>query len=140
VSTVFWDTNLFIYLIEDRGNLAAQVIALRERMLHRGDHLYRSCLTLGEVLVRPTESGDERLAGQYAHALSTSATLLPFGSEAALKYASIRRDRTIRPPDAIQLACAAQANIDLFITNDERLSKKVIPGIHFVTSLKNAPL
>jgi hypothetical protein len=63
--------------------------------------------------VKPTESGDERVSEQYARALSTAATLLPFGNEAALKYAVIRRDRTIRPPDAIQLACAAQAEIDL---------------------------
>jgi predicted nucleic acid-binding protein len=47
-------------------------------------------------------------------------------------------DRTIRPPDAIQLACAAQANVDLFITNDDRLSHKVVPGIQFVTSLDKA--
>ena len=140
MSTIFWDTNLFIYLIEDKGSLSAQVIALRERMLERGDRLFTSCFTLGEVLVRPTESGDERLAEQYAHAFSTAATLLPFGNDAARKYAAIRRDRTIRPPDAIQLACAAQASIDLFITNDERLSKKSVPGIHFVTSLKHAPL
>jgi predicted nucleic acid-binding protein len=50
------------------------------------------------------------------------------------------RGITIRPPDAIQLACAAEAGIDLFITNDDRLSKKAVRGIHFVTSLKNAPL
>jgi len=140
MSRIFWDTNLFIYLIEDKGSLAAQVVALRQRMLERGDHLFTSSLTLGEVLVRPTELGDEDLCAQYAQALSSGATLLPFGDDAARKYAVIRRDRTIRPPDAIQLACAAQAEIDLFITNDDRLSKKVVAGIHFVTSLKNAPL
>jgi predicted nucleic acid-binding protein len=140
MSRVFWDTNLFIYLIEDKGTLAAQVVALRQRMLERGDHLFTSSLTLGEVLVRPKELDDEHLAAQYDQALSSAATLLPFGDAAARKYAAIRRDRTIRPPDAIQLACAAQAEIDLFITNDDRLSKKVVSGIHFVTSLRNAPL
>jgi predicted nucleic acid-binding protein len=140
MSRVFWDTNLFIYLIEDKGSLATQVAALRQRMLERGDHLFTSSLTLGEVLVKPIEFGDEDLSAQYDQALSSGATVLPFGDAAARKYASIRRDRTIRPPDAIQLACAAQAEVDLFITNDDRLSKKVVPGIHFVTSLKNAPL
>jgi hypothetical protein len=48
VSTIFWDTNLFIYLFEDKGSLSARVIALREQMLERGDHLFTSFFTLGE--------------------------------------------------------------------------------------------
>jgi len=140
MSKVFWDTNLFIYLIEDKGTLSESVVVLRKRMLERGDHLFTSALTLGEILVKPIESGDEDLSNQYQKLLSSAATILPFGNEAAKKYAAIRRDRTIRPPDAIQLACAAQVEMDLFITNDERLSKKVVSGIHFVTSLENAPL
>lgn len=51
---------------------------------------------------------------------------------------SIRRDRAIAPPDAIQLACAGVAEADLFITNDHRLSRKVVPGIHFIQSLETA--
>ena len=140
MSRIFWDTNLFIYLIEDKGSLSELVAVLRQRMLERGDHLFTSSLTLGEVLVRPLESGNDELASQYYDALSTAAIVLPFGDAAAKRYAAIRRDRTIRPPDAIQLACASQIEVDLFITNDERLSKKVVPGIHFLVSLKHAPL
>ena len=140
MSRVFWDTNLFIYLIEDYGALSKRVVALRTRMIARGDHLFTSSLTLGEVLVHPLESGDEDLAEQYQKALSTAAVILPFDEQTAKKYAALRHDRSIRPPDAIQLACAAQAGTDLFITNDERISKKVVPGIQFITSLSNAPL
>ena len=46
----------------------------------------------------------------------------------------------VMPPDAIQLACAASVGIDLFITNDDRLSRKNIPGINFITSLARAPI
>ena len=63
---------------------------------------------------------------------------MPFDHFAARAYAAIRKDRGIRPPDAIQLACAVTARVDLFITNDERLSQKVISGIHFITSLDRA--
>lgn len=55
-----------------------------------------------------------------------------------MKYATIRHDRSIKAPDAIQLACAAQAGVDLFITNDDRLSRAVVPGIQFITSLERA--
>src|SRR5262245_21145869 len=138
MSRIFWDTNLFIYLIEDYGKLSERVTAIRERMLERGDQLFTSSLTLGEVLVKPFEAGREDLVEQYRNAISSGATILDFDSEAAIIYGRIRKDRTIRPPDAIQLACAAGAQVELFITNDDRLAKKVISGIHFVASLENA--
>ncbi|MGH9789131.1 MAG: type II toxin-antitoxin system VapC family toxin [Candidatus Acidiferrales bacterium] len=138
MSRVFWDTNLFIYLIEDYGELSARVIELRRRMLARKDQLYTSTLTLGEVLVKPLEAENPQLARQYQEALMRGATLVPFDAGAARQYAAIRRDRTIRPPDAIQLACAAQGHIDLFITNDERLSEKTVSGIQFISSLQRA--
>jgi hypothetical protein len=61
-----------------------------------------------------------------------------FDRDVARRYAAIRGNRAICPPDAIQLACAAQAGVDLFITNDDRLSRLAISGIHFVTSLERA--
>ena len=138
MSRIFWDTNLFIYLIEDFRDLAERVTVLRRRMLERGDELYTSALTLGEILIKPMEAGNESLARRYESVLLQGAVIIPFDVEPARLYASIRRDRTIRPPDAIQLACAAHARVDLFITNDERLSTKSIPHIHFVSSLQRA--
>ena len=138
MSRIFWDTNLFIYLIEDHGALSERVAALRKRMIERNDDLYTSALTLGEILVKPVEVGDEVLARRYEAALRHGAAIIPFDIEAGRLYAGIRKDRTIRPPDAIQLACAAQANADLFITNDERLSAKSVPRIQFISSLQRA--
>ncbi len=138
MSRIFWDTNLFIYLIEDYGKLSERVATLRQRMLERGDQLFTSSLTLGEVLVKPFEGGEEELAERYRYAITSGATIIDFDSEAAVLYARIRHDRTIRPPDAVQLACAAAANVELFITNDDRLTQKKVSGIHFVASLEKA--
>ena len=138
MSRIFWDTNLFIYLIEDYGDPSGRVASLRKRMIERNDDLFTSALTLGEILVKPLEANDEVLARRYEAALRQGAEIIPFDVEAARLYAGIRNDRTIRPPDAIQLACAAQARVDLFITNDERLSMKSIPRIQFVSSLQRA--
>jgi uncharacterized protein len=140
MSRIFWDTNLFIYLFGDYGGLSKEVEVLRRRMIARGDQLFSSALTLGEVLVKPSEKGDERLVRSYWKALTQAATLLAFDRDTAMHYASIRKDRSVKAPDAIQLACAAQARIDLFITNDERLKGKVIPGIQFIMPLKSAVL
>ena len=140
MSRIFWDTNLFVYLIEDRGERAEQVAALRRRMIEREDRLLTSALTLGEVLVKPMETGDTDLMRRYEQMIELSATVVPFDLLAAPKFAEIRRDRSIRAPDAIQLACASAASTDLFITNDERLSKKNIRGIHFIQPLEKAML
>jgi predicted nucleic acid-binding protein len=138
VSRIFWDTNLFIYLIEEFGDLSERVVSLRKRMIERKDELYTSALTMGEILIKPLEAGDEALARRYESALLQGANVIPFDVEPARLYASIRKDRSIRPPDAIQLACAAHARVDLFITNDDRLSTKSISRIHFISSLERA--
>lgn len=136
MTRIFWDTNLFIYLLEG-GEFAPRVRALRKRMLTRGDQLFTSALTLGELLVKPLESG-EAVANDHREALERAATIVAFDADAAACYAAIRSDRSIKPPDAIQLACAAAVQVDLFITNDDRLSSKVVPGVKFVTSLERA--
>jgi predicted nucleic acid-binding protein len=138
MSRIFWDTNLFIYLFEGSGLAADRVTALRHRMRERSDRLYTSTLTLGEVLVKPVERGLDDLRRRYEETLSREVTVVSFDRDAARSYAAIRRDRGIRPPDAIQLACAARAGIDLFVTNDDRLSRCTVPGIHFISSLERA--
>ena len=138
MSRIFWDSNLFIYLFEDNGDLSERVAQLRSQMLKRNDELLTSTFTLGEILVKPIENGLHSLRRQYEDVLQSMSTLIPLDVEAAAIYASIRQDRTIKGPDAIQLACAAHARTDLFITNDGRLQRKVIPGIHFIVPLENA--
>ena len=138
MSRVFWDTNLFIYLIEGTGDRSRQVLELYARMRERGDSLFTSALTVGEVLVKPVERNNEALRRRYEQALGSGATVLPFDIDAASHYAEIRQDRSIRPPDAIQLACAAAAEMDLFITNDDRLTRKSVRGIQFIQPLGNA--
>jgi len=140
VSRVFWDTNLFIYLFEGSPTFGPQVIALRQKMLKRGDELLTSTLTLGEVLVKPMKVGDTLLASEYRRAIPGTATLLQFDEKAALLYARLRCDAALRAPDAIQLACAASFGVDLFITNDERLHGKKVDGIQFITPLSRVPI
>lgn len=140
MSRVFWDTNLFIYLFEGSGEHADRVAGLRARMVDRGDDLLTSTLTIGEILVKPVRAGRTDLARQYEQRIAQAATIVPFDVEAARAYATVRRDAAIKGPDAIQLACAAAARSDLFITNDERLGGRTIAGIDFIVSLARAPL
>jgi predicted nucleic acid-binding protein len=140
MSRIFWDTNLFIYLLESRGPHFDLVINLRKAMLARGDQLLTSTFTLGEVLVKPFEQHDEELAKKYVEAISTASITIDFDVRAARIYAGLRSNRSLRPPDAIQLACAAAAGVDLFITNDARLHSIQVEGIQFIVPLGRAPL
>ena len=141
MAKIFWDTNLFIYLFEEHPTLANRVADIRRGMLSRGDNLYTSTLTVGEILVKPSVKGRPDLESQYRTFFTRPGiAIISFDLPAAYHYARIRQDGTIQRPDAIQLACGAAAEVDLFITNDERLSRKFVKGVQFITSLERAPL
>ena len=140
MSRIFWDTNLFIYLWEDYGALSHAVAELRAKMLRRGDQLLTSTLTLAEILVKPTDAGNAELCRKYEEAISSAALLIPLDAKVARIYAAIRRDRLLKAPDVIQLASAASAAADLFVTNAARLQGKHVSGIQFIVPLARVPI
>ena len=140
MSRIFWDTNLYIYLFENYAAFSQMTVALRTRMLQRGDQLFTSTLSLGEILVKPLEAKNLALADKYELAIKTTSVLLPLDANAAKIYAGLRSDRSLRAPDAIQLACAANARVDLFITNDARLQSKHVDGVQFIVPLDRVPI
>lgn len=140
MSRIFWDTNLFVYLFEDYKDLSRKTVAVRKRMTERGDQLLTSTMTLGELLVRPWQRGDHATCRKYEETLTRAAIVIPFDTKAARIYATLRNRRSLKAPDAVQLACAASAGVDLFITNDDRLEREQVPGIQFVVALARAPL
>ena len=140
MSRIFWDTNLFIYLLEPKEEYSLLTRELRSKMLRRGDQLLTSTITLGEVLVKPRQAGDMERCRKYERAISSAATLIPFDIQAARHYASIKTGRSVQAPDAVQLSCAASVGVDLFITNDDRLQNKQVAGIQFIVPLSRVPI
>ncbi|HUI80956.1 MAG TPA: PIN domain-containing protein [Bryobacteraceae bacterium] len=140
MSRIFWDTNLFVYLFEDYKGLSKKTEELRTKMLARGDQLLTSTLTIGEVLVKPLERGATDVCRQYENAITSTAVVIPFDLNAARIYASLRKDRSLRAPDAVQLACAASVGVDLFVTNDNHLQGRHVNGIQFIVAVDAVPL
>jgi predicted nucleic acid-binding protein len=140
MSRIFWDSNLFIYFFEGNDERSLATRRLRKSMLERGDQLITSTLTLGEILVKPLELGDTVRCQRYEEVLSRTALLLPLDTRAARRYASIRSITSIKAPDAVQLACAAEAGVDLFVTNDRRLQGKRVQGVEFIVALDQVPI
>jgi predicted nucleic acid-binding protein len=127
---------LFVYWIEDDARYAKIIRHLLLKMEKRRDQLCTSTFAVGEALVGPHKAGSVEAATRMLNVFrSPFVEVIPFSLEAAEHYASIRAKQSLSQPDAIHLACAAQAGVDLFLTNDKDLIGKVIPGIQFIAGL-----
>lgn len=131
----FWDTNVLIYWIEASSKWRSRVGALVDRQRERGLATVTSALTLGEILVHPARRQAEVVFRDYAR-LIREMGCLAFGPDEAERFAGIRAAYpALRPPDVIQLACAAQAGVEWFVTNDGRLSQVKVDGIRRMVCL-----
>ncbi len=137
MSRIFWDTNPYIYLFEGHPVYQPEVVSLRNKMLRRGDELLTTWLTVGEIQVRSSRRRAVDVA-RYRDAIVKSARLLSFDEEASERYRDVRETTSVRGPDALQLACAAAAGVEIFVTNDTKLHGLKVQGIHFITSIGSA--
>ena len=136
MSRIYWDSMLFIYWLEDHPQFATRIGEIHSRMEERQDQLVTSAFTFGEVLNGVYGRGEGHLAPDMRRELhDLIAEVVPFTTETANHYAIIRGSLRLPAADAIHLASAAQAGIDLFLTNDKRLLGKLVAGIHFIASI-----
>ena len=136
MSRVYWDTMLFIYWLEDHPKFGMRVDAVHSRMQERRDRLITSAFTFGEIFAGMYRKGSADEVAEVRGTLrNVVSEIVPFGFEAADRYARIRGELSVSPADAIHLACAAEAGTDLFLTNDKTLVGKFVPGIQFIASL-----
>jgi predicted nucleic acid-binding protein len=136
MNRVYWDSMIFIYLLEANPIFGPRVKRMHESMLRRGDRLCTSVFTVAEVLTGPRKRND--MAGVNALRKffdGKEIEILPFNLDAADRYSVIRADTRVRQADAIHLATASSAGVDLFVTNDEELQKLVISGIRFFANV-----
>jgi predicted nucleic acid-binding protein len=127
---------LFIYLLEANPIFGPRVQRMHQAMLQRGDILCTGVFTIGEVLTGPRKRKDRAgIAGLKKFFASKDVEILPFDLDAADRYSIIRASLKVGQADAIHLATAAVAGIDLFITNDGEIRKLAVPGIRFFADL-----
>jgi predicted nucleic acid-binding protein len=121
MSRIYWDTMLSAYWLEDHVEQSPRVQEIFDRMQERGDVLCTSAFTVGELLTGPMKRRAYDVAENIRAFFQSSAVeVLSFTLDMAPLFAEIRTTQRVSPPDAIHLACAAQAGADLFLTNDHR--------------------
>ena len=136
MSRIYWDTMLFVYWLEDHPRYAGRVQQIYDKMSARGDTLCTSVFTIGEILAGVYKAEDpEKVLEMRNFFQPPHVEILPFHAEAADRYARIRAVHRVSPADAIHLASAGHAGVDLFLTNDRRLNGLSIPGIHFIAGM-----
>jgi uncharacterized protein len=136
MSRIYWDTMLFVYWLEDHPLYAKRVRRLLSQMEAAAGSALHQLIYRRRDSARPLQIG---LIGDS----ETNSRGLP--ETAGRSYRVHIRDsgllwsdsaqHGVSPADSIHLACAAQAWIDLFLTNDAALVGKIIPGIQFIAGL-----
>jgi len=136
LTRIYWDSMLFIYLMEDHPQYASRLDTILGEMARRRHQLCTGALSLGETLVPYYRTENEKLAARVRSIIAPpQVEFLPFTPGAADRFARIRAAHNVTPADAIHLATAAEAGVRLFLTNDRRLSKLAIDGIDFIAGL-----
>jgi predicted nucleic acid-binding protein len=133
MSRIFWDTMMLVYLLEGHPEFGPQVRSSLTRSHQRGDTLLTSYLALGEVMAGRTVNSDvgDGLSMDLAEA---GFAFLPFDSRCVAPFAQLRSAMGLRPPDSMNLACAAAFGVDLYLTGDKQLLKRSlhVHGIQFI--------
>jgi predicted nucleic acid-binding protein len=141
MSRIFWDSMLFIYLLEDHPTFSERAGRLLDRAYNRGDSLYTSYLALGEVMAGAEKTKTPRKAQAIREIVREMGfSCLPFDEGAVAPFSRLRSVEKVKVADSIHLACAASAGIDLFLTGDQQLLKLDVPGIQFIADFNNPVL
>jgi uncharacterized protein len=129
---------LIIYLLEGNPSYSKRVQHLLQRSYERGDSLFTSFLAYGEVMAGAVNSPEkastiQRTMGEMGFGY------LPFDGGAVMTFSRLRAKNKLKVADAIHLASAASAGIDLFLTGDKQLMGLDVPGVQFIADF-NTPL
>lgn len=136
MTRIYWDSMLFIYLLEGNPIFGPKVRKILSRIVSRGDALSTSVFSIGEILTGPRRRGSySGVDAVKQYFLSGAVEILPFTEATADRYSLIRGAKKVSQADGIHLATAAEAGVDVFVTNDGDLLKLSIPGIKFFADL-----
>jgi predicted nucleic acid-binding protein len=91
---------------------------------------------LGEILTGVYKTNGTKEARTIQDFFGSGAVLVfPFDLKTAGRYAELRANHDVSPAEAIHLATASLAGVDVYLTNDQGIKRLQIPGIQFIAGL-----
>nr|VFJ45894.1 MAG: Predicted nucleic acid-binding protein, contains PIN domain [Candidatus Kentron sp. DK]VFJ47603.1 MAG: Predicted nucleic acid-binding protein, contains PIN domain [Candidatus Kentron sp. DK] len=121
---VYFDANIFIYLLEGYKELEWQIEEIRSSLVLGECEIFTSELTLCEILVYPLGNQDNNSVEQYRAFLERSGAfqLIPTSKDTYIRASEYRALLRLRTPDAIHVATALESECDIFLTNDRNIN------------------
>lgn len=122
---IYLDANVFIYALEGKADVKAQVAPLFAALDAEDMDGVTSDLSLAEVLVHPYRIGHTALADRYERLLAPRINLarIPVSLSLWRAAAHLRARTKLRLPDAVHLATAEAAQCAFIVTNDQGIMK-----------------
>jgi predicted nucleic acid-binding protein len=129
---VYFDTNVFIYLVEGYVDFETSLNEIRESILHQEAEIFTSELTLCEVLVLPFRSNNTEFVNIYRQFIEDSGAfnLIPTTRETYIRASLFRAQMRLKMADSIHVATAVECGCEVFASNDTDL--KVPKGMKLV--------
>lgn len=129
---IYFDTNVFIYLIENNPFYQEKVERLITSLDELGCDIITSELTLAECLVKPFADNDVRSQTIYRDSIKTSEflTVKAVSKPILVEAARLRSVLKNKLPDSIHLATAMETHCDVFVGNDKKI--KVEEGMELI--------
>jgi predicted nucleic acid-binding protein len=129
---VYFDTNIFIYMIEGYAAFETSLNEIRDSILHQEAEIFTSDLTLCEVLVAPFRADNAELVLLYRQLIEDSGAfiLLSTTRETYIRASLYRAQMGLKMADAIHMATAVENGCTVFVSNDTGL--KMPKGIELV--------
>ena len=119
---VYVDTNVLIYFFEGFLEYRHLIQEIADCVDDDEITLLTGEITIAEIMVMPFKKDDLRLINLYTTALNDTdfIHLIPTTQNIYLKTAFLRATfKSMKTPDAIQVASAIEGEADIFITNDK---------------------
>lgn len=117
----YLDSAPIIYLVEQVQPFAT---AVRVKLAFSGLVLVTSDLARLECRVQPIQNGNQILLQEFDdYFANTIAELLPLTKDVIDRAMELRARYNFKTPDALHLGAALVSNCDVFLTNDQRLSR-----------------
>lgn len=132
---VYFDTNIFIYVLNNTPGLAGPCLRLLEACASGHIAGLTGELTLAELLVKPLQLNDAAAVASVRELLIDDGAISLVGHDrTAFERAALHRARHgLKLPDALQLATAQLAGAACLVSNDRKFP--TLPGIESVSLL-----
>ena len=120
--SIYFDTNVFIYVLGASADHAAVCTALLQACAERRLHGLTGDVTLAELLVRPLQLNDAAAVASVRELLFDSGcvTVCSHSRTAFERAAALRAAHGLKLVDALQLATAVEAGAACLISNDRQ--------------------